>query len=35
VPPEWAEYIDLNRSWFEDRHSVRARIDALKQRAAA
>jgi len=24
VPPEWAEYIDLNCLWFEDKHAVRA-----------
>jgi ferredoxin len=35
VPPQWAEYIDLNHRWFADRQSVRARIDALKPRAAA
>jgi ferredoxin len=35
VPPEWAEYIDLNRGWFEDKDAVRARIDALKPRVAS
>ena len=34
VPPEWAEYIDLNRRWFQDKQAVRARIDALKPRVA-
>ncbi len=32
VPREWAEYIDLNRHWFEDKQGVRTRIDALKPR---
>jgi ferredoxin len=22
VPPEWAEYVDLNRRWFEDKAAV-------------
>lgn len=34
VPPEWAEYFDLNRRWFEDKAAVRLRIDALKPRVA-
>jgi ferredoxin len=35
VPPEWREYLDLNRCWFEDKQAGRARIDALKPRGAA
>ena len=35
VPPEWAEYVDLNGRWFEGKAAMRARIDTLKPRAAA
>ena len=34
VPSEWAEYIDLNRRWFEDKRAVRERVDELKPRVA-
>lgn len=29
VPEEWAEYTELNVLWFEDRDTVRARVDEL------
>jgi NAD-dependent dihydropyrimidine dehydrogenase PreA subunit len=29
VPEEWAEYIDLNQQWFEDRGAVRLRVAEL------
>ena len=32
VPPEWSEYIELNRRWFEDKQAVRDRVDALVPR---
>jgi ferredoxin len=34
IPQGWAEYIDLNRRWFEDKRSVRERVDELKPRVA-
>jgi NAD-dependent dihydropyrimidine dehydrogenase PreA subunit len=30
VPSDWAEYIELNAKWFEDKDAVRARINELK-----
>ncbi|HEX6507225.1 MAG TPA: ferredoxin family protein [Chloroflexota bacterium] len=29
VPDEWAEYIELNRQWFDDRDAVRERVIEL------
>jgi NAD-dependent dihydropyrimidine dehydrogenase PreA subunit len=30
VPDEWADYIELNREWFEDREGVRERVIELQ-----
>jgi ferredoxin len=30
VPPEWAQYTELNARWFKDKDSARATIDEWK-----
>jgi NAD-dependent dihydropyrimidine dehydrogenase PreA subunit len=29
VPEEWAEYVEINRQWFEDREGARDRVIEL------
>jgi len=32
LPPEWAQYTQIDATWFTDRAAAREAVDALKPR---
>ena len=30
LPPEWAQYLQINAVWFTDKAAARAEVDAIK-----